>query len=238
MIRPALITRQRRQSIFKSSFSKKQQEKILGHPIFSESSSSSTVNTPNKSLYDNEKKSSVQRQCSQPVTGSKNYHKKHPDSDFFTIFSENSEESENEFSEIDKKRSYSLCTSNELERSSVSLGVGNAIPQSGTSKNNRRRSKAIDNRSSFDFATTVLQAARRASEVCPKKLESHLTSQEQYQEENFSNTKNYERNKKIDHLFLEENKNIKSRDSLLSNISSINSELTTYSFPWRRRYVI
>uniref|UniRef100_A0A0K0FN78 Uncharacterized protein n=1 Tax=Strongyloides venezuelensis TaxID=75913 RepID=A0A0K0FN78_STRVS len=100
------------------------------------------------------------------------------------------------------------------------------IRSSGGSKYARRHSKlaSANTRNSFDFATAVIQAARRASEANPHNRELNSTEKSGFQKNNYPLCNN-----------LYENYIEKSEGSLKSNSSSINLEASTYVNPWRRR---
>uniref|UniRef100_A0A0K0EHG7 Uncharacterized protein n=1 Tax=Strongyloides stercoralis TaxID=6248 RepID=A0A0K0EHG7_STRER len=143
--------------------------------------------------------------------------------------------------EIDKK--ISLKKSNKRRRSVLSKQKLSTISRhdtptnSSSLKNTRKHSKSTfnDTKSSFDFATTVIQAARRASEAYPQKRPLNSIEENCLQKDNQHLQNNFYKTNKLDSKFFSEKNRNKSTDSLKSISSSLNSDTVTYVPPWRRR---
>ncbi|CEF64285.1 Hypothetical protein SRAE_1000254000 [Strongyloides ratti] len=143
--------------------------------------------------------------------------------------------------EIDKKASMKKSSKRRksvlLKKKLSTTSRYNTPPNSAGFRSTRRASRATlhDTRNSFDFATAVLQAARRASEACSHKRESSTIEGNSLQNDNDYSSNNFY---KTNNNFFCDKTLEKSSDSLKSVNSFLKSDTTTYVPPWRRRHRI
>lgn len=113
MIRSTLLNRQKRQSIFKTSFAKKHQQKKLGYEASNDSNSTVTLSISNNTFNDVSKKNDVQRHHSQPLTSPKNSLKKN-NSQVVIINNQTTFFKKLNKKDFKNKRSKSLSNSNDI----------------------------------------------------------------------------------------------------------------------------